>query len=95
MGTKKQTTYIALLLLHIVIGGVIYVVPLLSVLLTMLTFVSGLIILLKTRNKNNEALYLSAYVVGIEVFLRMTNGMIFNEFGKYTVMIFLLIGMFY
>ncbi|UUC47051.1 O-antigen ligase family protein [Flavobacterium cerinum] len=95
MGTNKQITYITLLLLHMAIGGVIYVLPFLAKLLTVLIFIIGLIVLLKTRNKNNEALYLSAYVVGIEVFLRMTDGMIFNEFGKYAVMLFLLIGMFY
>lgn len=95
MGTNKQTTYITLLLLHIAIGGVVYVLPFLAKLLTVLIFIVGLIVLLKTRNKNNEALYLSAYIVGIEVFLRMTEGMIFNEFGKYAVMLFLLIGMIY
>lgn len=95
METKKQTTYITLLLLHIAIGGVIYVLPFLAKLLTVLIFIVGLVVLLKTRNKNNEALFLSAYVVGIEVFLRMTEGMIFNEYGKYSVILFLLIGMFY
>lgn len=95
MGNKKQTTYITLLLLHIAIGGVIYVLPFLAKLLTLLIFAVGIIVLLKTRNRNNEALFLSAYVVGIEVFLRMTEGMIFNEYGKYSVMVFLLVGMFY
>lgn len=95
MGNNKQATYITLLLLHIAIGGVIYVLPFLAKLLTLLTFAVGIVVLLKTRNRNNEALFLSAYVVGIEVFLRMTEGMILNEYGKYSVMIFLLIGMFY
>lgn len=37
----------------------------------------------------------AAYIAGIEVFYRMTGGMIFYETGKYSVIIFLIIGMFY
>ena len=37
----------------------------------------------------------AAYIAGAEVFYRMTGGMIFYETGKYSVIIFLLLGMFY
>ena len=37
-------------------------------------------------------LFFSAYVVGIEVLLRMTGSSLFWEFGKYTVIYFLLLG---
>ncbi|MDT0676781.1 O-antigen ligase family protein [Autumnicola musiva] len=46
-------------------------------------------------NKNNEALMAAAYIAGAEVFFRMNGGMIFYETGKYAVILFLLIGMFY
>ena len=46
-------------------------------------------------NRNNEALMAAAYIAGIEVFYRMTGGMLFYETGKYSVIIFLIIGMFY
>jgi hypothetical protein len=46
-------------------------------------------------NKNNEALMAAAYISGGEVFYRMTGGMLFYETGKYSVIIFLVLGMFY
>src|SRR5690606_8155601 len=46
-------------------------------------------------NKNDEALIAAAYVVGAEVFFRMTKGLIFYESGKYFVILFLLIGLLY
>ena len=47
------------------------------------------------RNKNNEALFAAAYISGAEVFYRMTGGMAFYETGKYSVILFLVLGMFY
>lgn len=46
-------------------------------------------------NKNNEALMAAAYIAGAEVFYRMTGSMTFYETGKYSVILFLLIGMLY
>jgi O-antigen ligase len=51
--------------------------------------------IIKNQNKNHEVLIVCAYIVGIEILLRMTNTMIFNEYGKYFIMLFLLIGIFY
>ena len=47
------------------------------------------------KNANNEALFVAAYIVGAEVFLRMTEGNLFEQFAKYGVMGILLIGMIY
>lgn len=52
----------------------------------------GLIDVVTKRNRGNEAAIWAAYYAGMEVFLRMTNGMIFWEFGKYGVVILLLTG---
>lgn len=46
-------------------------------------------------NKNNEALMAAAYIAGAEVFYRMNGAMVFYETGKYSVIIFLILGMFY
>ena len=54
-----------------------------------------LIYILQNKNKNNEALMAAAYVAGSEVYFRMTDGMIFYETGKYMIIIFLLVGMFF
>ncbi len=49
--------------------------------------------ILVTKNKNQEAVLWSAYIVGSEVLFRMSKGLIFYEFPKYMVFIFLLTGL--
>lgn len=46
------------------------------------------------KNFNEEAFIFSAYIVGAEVFLRMTDSLVFYESGKYAVILFLTIGFF-
>lgn len=92
MGEKK---YIALIVIHILIGYIIYLFPSLSKLYAIAIFAFGAYIVIKTRNQNNEVLFVSAYLVGSEVFLRMTQGNLLYEFSKYAVMLFLLMGMYY
>lgn len=43
-------------------------------------------------NKNEEALIMAAYIVGAEVFLRMTKSSVLYEMGKYSVVFFLFLG---
>jgi O-antigen ligase len=53
----------------------------------------GFLTILVTKNKNQEAVLWSAYIVGSEVLFRMSKGLIFYEFPKYMVFIFLLTGL--
>lgn len=53
----------------------------------------GFLIVVFSKNKNEEALLISGYFIGVEVFLRMVKGFISYETGKYAVAIFLIIGM--
>lgn len=92
MGEKK---YIILIIIHVLIGVLIYSIPSLSKLYGIAIFAVGLYYVIKTRNNDNEVLYAAAYIVGSEVFLRMTGGNILYEFSKYGVMFFLLMGMYY
>lgn len=92
---NKVKNYLFLILLHVGIGVVIYLVPSVSKLYGIMILLVSLYYIIKTKNNNNEVLYASAYVVGAEVFLRMTDGNPNHEFSKYSVIIFLLIGMVY
>jgi hypothetical protein len=92
---NKDKNYLWLILIHILIGWVIYIVPQMSKLFGYFILIAGLIILIKSQNKKNEALYICAYIVGSEVFLRMTYGNPSHEFAKYSVFFFLLLGIFY
>lgn len=91
----KDSKYILVVLLHAVIGVLIYLVRPLSKVYAVALLALGLYYIMKTRNKNNEVLFVSAYIVGSEVFLRMTGGNLLYESSKYGVMIFLGLGMYY
>lgn len=92
---KEELSYIYLLLIHAFLGGLVFVLPFLSKLYTLVILVFGIYYIIKTKNRNNEALVMSAYVVSVEVLLRMTDGMLLNEFGKYSILIFMFLGMIY
>lgn len=92
---NKQFTYLSLIILHILIGIVVFLIPFLAKLYSGLIIVLGIVLMLKTRNRNNEALLISSYVVGVEVFLRMTGGNPIHELSKYLVIFFMVFGMFY
>ena len=91
----KEKKYITLVLLHVLIGILIYLVRPLSQVYCIAMLVLGVYYVMKTGNRNNEVLYVSAYIVGSEVFLRMTGGNLFYETSKYGVMLFLALGMYY
>ncbi|KAF2334198.1 O-antigen ligase family protein [Flavobacterium ginsenosidimutans] len=86
-------TYTSLIILHIVIAFAVFVLPFLSKIYAFLIPVIGAFFVFKNKNKNNEVLYVSAYLVGAEVFLRMTGGNFNNEYVKYLVVFFMLCGM--
>lgn len=91
----KDRNYILLLAVHIVIGIVVFLIRPLSKIYAIAMLAVGFYYVIKSRNKNNEVLIVSAYIVGSEVFLRMTGGNLLYESSKYAVMIFMALGMYY
>lgn len=79
--------------IHLVIGFIATILPIGNI-YTLLIIVTGIIIILITRNKNEEALYLLSYLVGAEIFIRTINGAILYETGKYGLILFSLLGIF-
>lgn len=92
---KEDLSYLYLILFHVLIGALGYAFPFTSKIYGYSIFIFGFFYIIKKQNKNNEALMVAAYVVGSEVFLRMTDGNPLYEISKYGVMVFLLIGMYY
>ncbi|MBC7848037.1 MAG: O-antigen ligase family protein [Flavobacterium sp.] len=92
---KDEILYLNLILLHVAIGFLVFVFPFFSKIYGYSIFIFGAYIILKTQNKNNEALMAAAYVVGSEVFLRMTGGNPLYEISKYGVMAFVFMGMYF
>lgn len=87
--------YLKLLMLHLGLGLVIFLYPPVSTVIINGILLYFLFIIIQNENRNNEALMAAAYMAGAEVFFRMTGGLIFYETGKYSVIVFLLIGMFF
>ncbi len=92
---KKNKTYIGLIVLHLIIGVLIYVAPIFSKLYVALIILVGFLYVIKNKNNDNQVLIVASYQVGVEVFLRMTNGVPSYEFSKYVIIIYMLIGMYY
>ncbi|KQB41588.1 O-antigen ligase family protein [Flavobacterium aquidurense] len=92
---NTKSSYSFLLLIHAVIALVVFTIPFLSKLYALLILVVGFFIVYRTKNKNNEVLLVAGYLVGVEVFLRMTGGNLNNEFVKFGVTFFMLLGMIY
>lgn len=92
---NTKLSYSFLLVLHAVIALAVFAIPLLSKLYALFIPIAGFFIVYRTKNANNEVLYIAAYLVGVEVFLRMTGGSFNNEFVKVNVIFFMLLGMIY
>ena len=92
---NRDKNYLFLIAAHLLIGVLIYVAPIFAKVYGYSIILLGVLFVIKKRNKNNEVLYASAYIVGSEVLLRMTDGNPVYEFSKYGVMIFIFLGIFY
>lgn len=93
--TVNNQFYIKMLILHFGYGFLIYLFPSLAKIILMGIIASFLFIIIDRKNRGNEALMAAAYIAGGEVFFRQTSAVIFYETGKYAVIIFLVIGMFF
>lgn len=92
---KDEVLYLNLILFHAGIGFLVFIFPPFSKIYGYAIFILWSYIIIKKQNKNNEALMAAAYVVGSEVFLRMTHGNPLYEISKYGVMVFVIIGMYF
>jgi hypothetical protein len=93
----KNTTlsYVYLLIIHALIALAIFALPFLSKIYAFLIPIVGFYIVYRTKNINNEVILVAAYMVGVEVFLRMTGGNFNNEYVKLSVVFFMFLGMVY
>lgn len=90
---EEEKKYLFLLALHAFLGMILFAVPLLSKVYGIAILVFGIYYIVQSKNRNNEALIMAAYAISAEIILRMTGGAFVNEYGKYLVMLFLLLGM--
>jgi len=77
---------------HVLVGFLV-LIPGIPVIYTTSAILVGVLILVNTKNRDEEAFFLAAYIAGMEVFARMTKGVILYETGKYGVILLLLLGL--
>ena len=92
----KLSLYYKLIVFHILLAiGVFVYRPLATVyFIGVAIFFSYKILMVSKQKKTFYVLLASAYIVGIEVFLRMNDGTFFYEASKYLIIFFILIGLF-
>ena len=86
----KNIKYIKIIGLHVLIGFAIFVLPVLSKVyfIGIFVFYTHAIFEAKPSQRALKVLIGCSYVVGAEVFLRMTNGNFLYEASKYLVILF-------
>lgn len=92
---NTKLLYPLLVAIHAFIALAVFVLPIFSKLVAIIIPLIGLYFVVKTKNRNNEVLLVCAYLVGIEVFLRMTGGNLNNEYVKFSLIFFMFMGMIY
>ena len=94
--TNYNKIYIQLIALHVAIGFAIYLFRFLGIIYFLGSIVLFVIWIFQTGNKQNQVLVAASYMTSGEVFFRMTGGSIIPwEAGKYSVICFILIGLFF
>jgi len=88
---SKQWLFFWLLHIPLAFGGMQY--SIISTIHALLTLVVG-IMWASSKKYNNKVFYVGGYIVGAEVFWRMTDASIFHEFGKYALILILIIALF-
>jgi O-antigen ligase len=95
-GLDKDTTlYLQRLLLHVGIGILVSKFRVLAQVYLLAIVVYFVFQIIKRTDKTYYALGAAAYIAAAEVFLRMSKAMPFWELGKYLVIFFMLLGMFF
>jgi len=95
-GLDKDTNlYLQRLLLHVGIGVFVSRFQALAQVYLLAIVVYFVFQIVRQTNTTYYALGAAAYIAAAEVFLRMSGGLPFWELGKYLVIFFMLLGMFY
>jgi O-antigen ligase len=95
-GLDKDTTlYLQRLLLHVGIAILVSKFRVLAQVYLLAIVVYFVFQIIRQTNKTYYALGAAAYIAAAEIFLRMSKAMPFWELGKYLVIFFMLLGMFY
>lgn len=91
----KFRNYLGLIFLHIILGALAFQSSLFATAYSILILIAGVIYIVRKQNRSHEALLVAAYITGAEVFLRAAHGVVIYEYGKYSVAIVIVTGIYY
>lgn len=91
---ENKQTKLLMIGLHVLLALVLVYTPRsIHKIIGILIFLVGLLYVYKAKNRHEEATVVAFYFMSAEVFLRMTKAMLTWDFGKYAVIIYLLVGL--
>ena len=93
MFTNTKNIRLVAILIHLVLGFLV-LTQVIAMAYSYIILIIGLLLIIKNKNENEEVIIWTAYLVGSEVFLRMNKGIFFYEMNKYTVIVFMIVGLF-
>ena len=91
----KEHSFVNLILFHIIIGVLLAFFPFCGKIYAILIIIMGLYFVIKNKNKNNEVLYIAAYISGCEVFLRIIKAAFIYQYSGVFVLFFIFLGFLY
>ena len=93
MQTKNTNIQLVLALFHLGLG-ILLLSGFISKVYSLIIVAIAIRNIVKSENSENQAILWSAYMVGAEVLFRMSEGMLFYELPKYSILLFLAIGLY-
>ena len=92
---RKYKIPLYLILLHIVLGLLVFANSTLANIWCVSVIVLGLFYIIKNKNKNDEAAVWSAYIAGLGVLFKICKLRFGYDIDKYVIILFLLLGILY
>ncbi len=90
-----EKNYFGLLFFHLALGVFFFHYPKMASFYGIAIALIGLGYVIFNKNKNHEILQVAGYLIGMEVFIRMTGGFLNYEFTKYSLIVFTVLGLIY
>jgi hypothetical protein len=92
---KKELNYLYLVLLHVLIGFLVFQIRSIAMVYAIGSIIFFITKILIQSNRPIVVLEAACYLAAAEVFFRMTGALIFYETGKYSVILFIIIGLYF
>jgi O-antigen ligase len=84
-----------IIIIHIILALAAVFFPFIAIVWQIAILIGGIALIITYQNRNGEAHIFALYMAGAEVLFRLLHAQLIWEFGKYSVILFLLLGLFF